>query len=117
MATEIEIGSQYYKWTILKKSSRKDTYMSNPYLCKCSCGEMRLIDASRLVKGHSKSCRQCSNKSIANSVRGISKPSGKKGSQEEAYSDYNIEGEYRMNALLTSWRNREYIEDKNINRR
>ena len=63
-------GTQHYKWTVLKKSNRKDTYMKNPYICKCFCGEVRLIDANRLVNGHSKSCRQCSNKDIAKIAKG-----------------------------------------------
>lgn len=49
-------GSQYQDWTVLEKSSEKNSHGSQFYLCQCSCGVIRTVRMADLLNGSSKNC-------------------------------------------------------------
>lgn len=53
------LGQSFGKWTVLGKDEShcsKNTH----WLCRCECGFEKSVDGSHLRKGHSLSCRKCS---------------------------------------------------------
>ncbi len=59
MATQRSIGIPKLvgRWTVLRQSDRKNNHgVRRWYLCKCSCGSLKEVDAYTLRKGISKSC-------------------------------------------------------------
>lgn len=53
------IGRSFGKWTVLR---REEGYPSKNthWLCRCECGFEKPVDGTHLRKGHSVSCRKCS---------------------------------------------------------
>lgn len=49
-------GRQFGEWTVLKKDLNPP---GGYYICKCSCGTIKRISASGLVRGESTRCREC----------------------------------------------------------
>lgn len=56
------IGSKFGEWDVIKFESylKKDGHL---YLCKCKCGDERLIPRNNLIRGKTTQCRSCSAKS------------------------------------------------------
>lgn len=50
-----EVGQQFGRWKVLSFSGRSK-HGSRLYLCRCDCGEKRIIPSKNLRKGTSKSC-------------------------------------------------------------
>ena len=49
-------GEKYQDWTVLEKSSEKNSHGSQFYLCQCSCGVIRTVRMADLLNGSSKNC-------------------------------------------------------------
>lgn len=47
-------GQKFGRWTVIEKSEKKHGKIS--YLCKCDCGEVRVVTADTLLNGRSMSC-------------------------------------------------------------
>ena len=58
MRIELEIGSNYGKWTVLKFDG-VDIHRCRRYKCRCECGFEKLITAGALAAGRTKSCPRC----------------------------------------------------------
>jgi len=56
-------GTQFHGWTVIKKCDEV-TGTRASYICKCECGLIKPVIASRLIYGLTKRCRTCSNKII-----------------------------------------------------
>ena len=54
MAKELSIGNKYNRLTVLKLDHVKN--YSNYYLCKCDCGNEKVIEARRILDNTTKSC-------------------------------------------------------------
>ena len=48
-------GQQFGKWTVIKRAEN-DKHGGAQWLCKCDCGNEKIIRANCLVQGHSQSC-------------------------------------------------------------
>lgn len=53
---EINQGDRFGKWTVIERSDKSDKGRNIYYLCKCDCGNIREVRASRLRNGETKSC-------------------------------------------------------------
>lgn len=51
----VQVGKAYGRWTIVGDGGL-DCRRKTLWLCKCQCGQERLVVASDLVRGHTKSC-------------------------------------------------------------
>ena len=49
-------GQKFNRWTVLKKSDRKDKRGKWLWECRCECGTIGLVTANSLKTGNSKSC-------------------------------------------------------------
>jgi hypothetical protein len=54
-------GSVIGEWTVLSTKQRKGKQAA--FLCRCSCGEEKLVSANHLLAGDTRQCRACFNKS------------------------------------------------------
>lgn len=55
LSTDIT-GNRYGRWTVIKRSERKDKYGKSIWICKCDCGNIKEVQRGNLVSGYSKSC-------------------------------------------------------------
>jgi hypothetical protein len=55
-------GRKFGKLTVLKRNDSKAaaSHHGGSWLCRCDCGNMRIVYANRLVNGNLKSCGDCS---------------------------------------------------------
>lgn len=51
-------GKVFNRWTVLKKVG-KNTSNNTTYLCRCECGNEKVVSGSNLVNGKSKGCHRC----------------------------------------------------------
>ena len=49
-------GEKFSRWMVLEDSGTKNKYGYVLYLCRCDCGNERLVQSSLLIRGGSKSC-------------------------------------------------------------
>lgn len=56
------VGQTFGEWTVLAKDPTKRGYNKVHWLCRCTCGQVRPVQTSNLVKGASTRCRSCSNR-------------------------------------------------------
>jgi hypothetical protein len=66
------IGKRFGRWTVIEETEKpKDRKSSaNYFLCKCDCGNERVVNGNSLIRGRSKSCG-CLQKEIAHNVQMI----------------------------------------------
>jgi hypothetical protein len=62
-------GQTFGKWTVLKRGVSRKNYKTT-WLCRCECGVEKEVNSSSLTRGHSKSCRVCSNKGMSVKMSG-----------------------------------------------
>ncbi len=53
---KINQGDRFGKWTVIERSDKTDKKGNIYYLCRCDCGNVKEVRASRLKNGESKSC-------------------------------------------------------------
>ena len=73
---EILTGKTFGQWIVIGPKEfkpLKDGRRRTVYLCKCSCGNEKLVNAAQLISGSTKSCRSCTDERLAATRR---KPSG-----------------------------------------
>ncbi len=56
MAISNIIGNKYGKLTVIKELEERDKYNQRIYLCKCDCGNEKIVRRTNLITGHTKSC-------------------------------------------------------------
>ena len=62
MGTKIkDIQSRYNKWTVLKEVEKTT---ARNFLCKCDCGNIKIVRIDLLTRGTSTGCRNCGNKHV-----------------------------------------------------
>lgn len=49
-------GDKFGEWIVIKEATPYHGSGARSYLCRCSCGNERIVRAERLVSGKSKSC-------------------------------------------------------------
>ena len=49
-------GKKYGRWTVLRRVPYNDKANKVQWLCRCDCGEERIINSGSLLSGNSKSC-------------------------------------------------------------
>jgi hypothetical protein len=64
----------FNSWKVLHRLPTKRP----AYLCECTCGTWKKVEASHLTNSRSKSCRPCSAKVVANTVHRTHSKSGSK---------------------------------------
>ena len=50
------IGNKYNALTVLEKTDKRDSSGNVYWLCKCDCGNTRLVKTHSLLSGHTKGC-------------------------------------------------------------
>lgn len=53
---KINQGDRFGKWTVIERSDKTDKKGNIYYLCRCDCGNVKEVRASKLKNGESKSC-------------------------------------------------------------
>lgn len=79
-----QTGNIYGKWVVLRKASQKNSCGQVCWICRCECGNEKIVSGKVLRRGKSKSCGEC--------TRHIIKPGDKFGKLtviKEAYVDNN----------------------------
>jgi len=82
------IGKRFGKLIVLEKTNKKYQY-NNYYLCKCDCGNLKIVLDKLLKSGHTKSCG-CLHKEIASK-------SGKKSIKDNSKNRIEIDKRYNTN--------------------
>jgi len=59
-----ELGNKYERWTVIAYSHYNERHRSAYWLCRCTCGNVKKVNANSLRAGTSKSCG-CIQKEIA----------------------------------------------------
>lgn len=54
--SKVKIGEKYGRWTTLERTLERSSNGSVMWLCKCDCGNEKLVKAQSLSQGVSKSC-------------------------------------------------------------
>jgi hypothetical protein len=72
-------GESYSEWTVLKRGHR-----SGEWVCRCSCGAERAVSSTRLRRGRSRMCRECSKRVPRRPKRLVPTPDGMRGATEVA---------------------------------
>ena len=60
---EIHVGDIFDKWTVIADAGRQGPRRTLHYVCRCECGNERIIPRNNLVRGLTKSCGQCNRSS------------------------------------------------------
>jgi hypothetical protein len=60
-------GKKFGRLTVLEPMPRRDIDGSIRWLCRCACGEMRVVSSNKLVTGHTRSCGCMAKESLKNS--------------------------------------------------
>lgn len=81
----VSVGESFNSWTVI------DNLGGGRWLCRCSCGYEKDVDGYTLVKGTSRQCRNCSNKSKAAALR----ISGEHVASRQAWSKLNANARSR----------------------
>lgn len=50
------VGKQFGRWTVVEAVGRKGKSNALAYMCKCSCGTVKVVNGQKLRNGESRSC-------------------------------------------------------------
>ena len=56
---EIQVGDMFGKWEVIAYAGRPAPRKTQHYVCRCSCGTIRIIPRNNLVRVLSRSCGEC----------------------------------------------------------
>ncbi|OLU44523.1 hypothetical protein [Faecalibaculum rodentium] len=59
---DIHPGDEFGNWTVLKRVDSNSGWTQ--YLCRCKCGEEKVVRGHHLISGKSQSCGKCGARSI-----------------------------------------------------
>lgn len=94
------VGQRFERWTVLSRVERTKNRATR-YLCRCDCGTERLVFASNLQRGLTKSCG-CLNLEVL-SVRSTTHGQSRTGKRTKAYSTWTS-----MKTRCSNPNNRDY---------